>query len=87
MAAMNMHTDVFKNVAQFQFFQQEEGRIDLKLFQKEFSVKDELKIYNEVKKKLGDGFKLDIKLTEKNKFNTFGKYRFLDQRLELKYGE
>ena len=88
MAAMNMHTDVFKNVAQFQFFQQEEGRIDLRVIpKKDFSVKDELKIYNEVKKKLGDGFKLDIKLTEKINLTPSGKYRFLDQRLELKYGE
>ena len=81
MAAMNMHTDVFKNVAQFQFFQQEEGRIDLRVIpKKDFSVKDELKIYNEVKK-LGDGFKLDIKLTEKINLTPSGKYRFLDQDL------
>ena len=33
MAAVNMHTDVFKNVV-ISVFQQEEGRIDLGLFQK-----------------------------------------------------
>ena len=88
MTAINMHSDVFKNIKQFQFHQKRVGEVCLNVIQKkDFTANDQLKIKNEIQKKLGDDLMLSIKLVESIEKTPQGKYRFLIQELDIKYGE
>lgn len=88
MTAINMHTDIFKNIKQFQFYQDTIGKVELNLIVKdEFNEKDRTKIFNSIKEKLGDDIDLKLNKVASIDVTKEGKFRFLVQKLKLKYGD
>ncbi|MFX0198874.1 MAG: phenylacetate--CoA ligase family protein, partial [Candidatus Hodarchaeota archaeon] len=88
MTAINMHSDVFDHVKQFQFYQDFPGKIIFKVVMNENYVENDThKIRHELMKKFGHDMELDIVFVEQISRTSSGKYRFLDQRLDIKYGE
>jgi len=88
MTAINMHDDIFDNVKQFEFYQDTPGKVIFKVVKKDtYTEKDTEKIYRGLKRKLGEDMDLEIVFVDTIPRTESGKYRFLDQRLELKYGE
>ena len=88
MTAINMHDDIFDNVKQFQFYQDTPGKVIFKVVKKDtYTEKDTERIYRGLKRKLGEDMDLEIVFVDTIPKTQSGKYRFLDQRLELKYGE
>lgn len=83
MTALNMHTNIFDNVVQYQFFQDEIGKVQLKILRGlDFSKKDEINIYKSFKEKFKDLVDLKIIYVEKIENTLIGKQRFLVQKLD-----
>jgi phenylacetate-CoA ligase len=88
MTAVNMHSDVFDNVRQFQFFQDTPGQVLFRVVPKEsFSHQDRTTIHRELMKKLGKDVELSIVTVDVIPRRGQGKYGFLDQRLAIGHGE
>jgi Coenzyme F390 synthetase len=88
MVAINMHSDVFDNVKQFQFYQEKAGEVYFNIIKKPtFSQIDNWKIEKELSKKLGDDVSLKIRFVDKIPRTPSGKHRFLIQKLNLKFGD
>ncbi len=88
MTAINMHSNVFDNIKQFQFFQEEKGKVIFNIVRKNnYTEKDTEYIYNELKKKLGNDTELKINFVDSIPRTKSGKYRFLIQKLPIKFGE
>ena len=88
MTAINMHSDIFDNVRQFQFRQSEAGRVTFNIVRNSgYSEKDTKKIHSELMKKLGGDMDLDIKFVDSIEVPKSGKFRFLIQELALSYGD
>jgi len=88
MTAINMHSDVFDNVKQFQFYQDIPGKVTFNIIRKDtYTEEDTAKIYQELMKKLGDNMELEIAFVNNIPRTSRGKYKFLIQKLEIKYGE
>ena len=88
MTAMNMHTDVFDNVNQFQFYQDTPGQVIFKIIRKtSYRDQDSQKIHSELIKKLGEDMTLEIRFVNDITKTKLGKYRFLEQKLNIRYGE
>lgn len=88
MTAINMHSDIFDNVQQFQFHQQAPGKVVLNIIKKEnYADQDTHKIYSELMIKLGADMELELVFVDMIQKAASGKYRFLKQDLEIKYGE
>jgi phenylacetate-CoA ligase len=52
-AALNMHGKVFKNVIRYQYYQEQKGKLEIRVIvNPQFSIEDEKKIIREHKKKL-----------------------------------
>lgn len=86
MAAVNMHNDVFDNVLQFQFVQNEPGKILMKIVRGPgFSEKDVRRILNEVGAKM-KGIDLTLEYAETIPRTPSGKYRFLIQNVPIQFG-
>jgi phenylacetate-CoA ligase len=84
MAAVNMHSDVFDNVRQFQFFQDTPGQVVFRMVPKEsYTHKDRTRIRWELMRKLGEDVHLSIVTVNAIPRTSLGKYQFLDQRLTL----
>jgi len=85
MAAINMHTNVFDHLYQFQFYQEKPGEIIFKIVPKSFYTEfDQVKIEHELLKKLGKDIKLFIQKVDKMEKTKSGKYRFLVQKLNVR---
>ncbi len=88
MTAINMHSDVFDNVKQFQFYQEKKGEVTFNIVRGQtYNNRDTEYIRSELCKKLGDDMKLEIRFVEHIPRTKSGKYRFLIQKLPLKYGD
>lgn len=88
MAAINMHSPVFDNVRQFRFHQDTPGEVTLRLVPKNsYGEKDEANIRRELAPKLGSDVELTIELVSEIPRTPRGKYRFLDQKLPLRFGD
>jgi phenylacetate-CoA ligase len=86
MTAINMHSNVFDNVRQFQFYQDKKGEIVLNLVKKKsYTQKDTECIKNELQKKLGNDMGLNFHFVENINRTKNGKYRFLIQKLPIKW--
>ncbi len=86
MTALNMHSDVFDHVRQFQFYQDKLGEVEFRIVKKpEYSESDTLKIHQELKKKLGDEIALRILVVEEIPRTRAGKYKYLEQKLPVDY--
>ncbi len=88
MTQLNMHDAVFDHVRQFQFFQQEAGKVMLRLVPREhFSDGDRIVIHKTISHKLGSDAELQIALVDRIETPQSGKFRFLIQQLPIKYGD
>jgi phenylacetate-CoA ligase len=88
MTAINMHSDVFDNVKQFQFYQEKRGEVVFNLVKKEsYTDNDTDYIRKELQKKLGNDVELFIRIVDQIPRTPSGKHRFLVQKLSLKFGE
>ncbi|HMK36311.1 MAG TPA: hypothetical protein VK463_14650 [Desulfomonilaceae bacterium] len=86
MTALNMHTDVFDNVRQFQFFQDTPGKVEFRAIRKRaYSDSDTVKIRHELETKLGSDMKLEIRFVDEIPRSPSGKFRFLEQKLPVGY--
>ena len=84
MTAVNMHSDVFDNVAQFQFYQMREGEVLMRIVKKPgYTDRDTERILRELGKKFEGDVDLTIRFVGKIPRTRRGKYRFLIQDLPL----
>jgi phenylacetate-CoA ligase len=85
MTALNMHSNVFENVSQYQFFQDCEGKVILKVIRKgSYSEKDTQNIQNEFFRKLGNDMELEIEFVDYLSKTRNGKSLMLIQKLPIK---
>lgn len=83
--ALNMHSDLFKNVIRFQYRQKNAGELLLVVIPKPgFKDEDKIKINNAFKNKLGNSIDLQIITTFEIPLTKRGKHRFLIQEINLK---
>jgi phenylacetate-CoA ligase len=88
MTAMNMHSNVFEHVKQFQFHQCIPGELKFMIVRKpNYSDQDTQRIYHDLSQKLGSDIDLEIAFADTIAKPPNGKFRFLKQHLEIKYGE
>lgn len=88
MAAINMHSDIFDNVKQFQFYQDKKGEVVFNIVKREsYTEKDTEYIRRELHKKLENDINLVIRFVEYIPRTQSGKYRFLIQKLPLEFGD
>ena len=88
MTAINMHSDVFDNVKQFQFYQDKKGEVIFNIVKKvSYTEKDTEYIKKELYKKLGDDVDLIIQFVDEIPRTARGKYRFLIQKLPIEFGD
>lgn len=84
MTAINMHSPVFDNVRQFQFYQNNLEYCIFRIVKEDsYSQYDEQNITLELKKKLGNELDLKIEYVENIPKTQSGKYRFLIQELPV----
>ena len=82
-AALNLHSDVMKNVNTFQFKQIEKGEIIVKLVPKEkFDEKDEYIIIKSLRSKVGDNLIITTDIVNKMELTSRGKHKLLVQELK-----
>ncbi len=85
MAALNMHSDVFDNVKQFQFYQDTPGKVIFKVIKKDiYTDKDTRYIIQELQKKMKNQVDIEISFVENIPLTERGKYTFLVQKLPIK---
>jgi phenylacetate-CoA ligase len=84
MTAINMHDNIFDHIRQFQFFQEQRGRLTFKFIPKETCVAD---VVADMRKrlliKLGDDVALEMESVPEISLTARGKHRFLIQKLSL----
>lgn len=83
--ALNMHSNVFDNVKQFQFYQDKKSEVILKIVKSDdYTEKDSEKLINEFNKKLGNDINLKIKFVDEIPRTPRGKYNFIVQKLPIR---
>jgi len=84
MTALNMHSAIFDNVAQFQFYQEKEGEVILRIVPKPgYTDRDTDVILEELHRKLGSDVTVMIQFVDAVSRTPLGKYLFLVQKLPL----
>jgi phenylacetate-CoA ligase len=84
MTALNMHSNVFDNIIQFQFFQKKKGVLLFRYIpMSSFSSKDTDKIKKALLEKLGDDIELLLQSVDNIPLTKSGKHRFLIQELDI----
>jgi len=88
MTAINMHSGLFDNIKQFQFYQDTPGKVIFRVIPKPtFEERDAQTIYKDLKSKLGEDTDLEIVAVEKISRPASGKFRFLEQKLAVRTTE
>jgi len=84
MTAVNMHSDVFDSVAQFQFYQKREGEVLMRIVKKPgYNDRDTERILRELNKKFEGDVDVTIRFVGIIPRTRRGKYQFLIQDLPL----
>ncbi len=84
MTAVNMHSDIFDNVAQFQFHQEKEGEALLRIVKKTgYGDRDTERILRELDRKFDGDVDVTIRFVDEIPRTQRGKYQFLTQELPL----
>ena len=88
MTAINMHSPVFDNVAQFRFAQRAAGHVVLRIVPRASydPVRDEERIRSELGPKLGADTTLELALVDEIPRSASGKLSFIDQELPSPFG-
>lgn len=82
--AINIHSKVFDQVEQFQFYQEKEGEVTLYLVKKEnYTKKDTENIKKELLKKFGRGLELKIEFLDEIPRTSRGKHKFIIQKVPI----
>lgn len=85
--ALNMHSNIFDNVRQFQFYQDTPGELNINVIRAEnYSEIDTIRIRKQLLEKLGD-IQLDINFVDSIPATSRGKHKFLIQKLNVAFGE
>lgn len=80
----SMHDDTLDNVAQFQFYQDTPGKVIFRIVpKKSYTPRDTDRIQRELIRKLGDDMRLEIEFVAEIPRTQRGKYRFLEQKLDV----
>jgi len=88
MTAINMHNDLFDDIRQFQFFQDQPGMVTFKYIPSRPIGADSLnRIHRELMAKLGSDTHLVLEEVSEIPRTRSGKFRFLDQRLTIQRGD
>ena len=88
MTAINMHSKVFDNIKQFQFYQDKQGEVIFNIVRKKsYMDADTNYIRRELMKKLADDFLLTIRFVDDIPRTKAGKYRFLIQKMPVNVGD
>lgn len=81
--SLNMHSDIFDNVKQYQFYQEKVGEVILKIVPyNQYCENDNNNIHAELGKKIGNDIILKIKLVEEISRTETGKYKFINQKIK-----
>ncbi len=87
-SALNVHSDIFDSIRQFQFYQEKKGEVDLNLVRAgSFSDQDGIRIKAEISEKLGANMRLNLNYRDEIQPTSSGKYRLLIQKLPVKYND
>jgi len=82
--ALNMHTDIFENVYQLQFYQREKGKVELRLKRKPgYSERDSRRIIAALDEKMGDTMEVALNFADDIPLMPRGKFRFVIRELDL----
>jgi phenylacetate-CoA ligase len=82
--ALNMHSDVYDNVEQFQFYQDREGELILNIVRgTNYTEADSQRICEELLKKLGSDTRLDLEFVDHISRTKAGKFKFVVQKLPV----
>ena len=88
MTAINMHDNIFDHIKQFQFFQEEKGKLYFRFIPKETcdyaAVQD---IKSRLMVKFGDDLDLKMESVSDIPLTQRGKHRFLIQKMKIDYGD
>src|SRR5439155_16803362 len=80
--ALNMHNAIFDNVRQFQFYQNEIGKAELRLVPKHsYTQRDSEAILRAFREKMSDSIDVQLKFVEHLPPTERGKFRFIIQDL------
>lgn len=80
LTALNMHSDVFDNINQHQFYQDTMGEVIFNVVKDEgYTISDEKKIKKQLMNKLGDSFELKVKYVDNIMLTQSGKSKYLIQ--------
>jgi phenylacetate-CoA ligase len=86
--AMNIDTDAFDNVKQFQFYQEKVGEVILNIVRKPaFSKQDAEYLYREVSRSCGDDVRITIRYVDNIPLTARGKHRYFVQDLPIHFNE
>ncbi|MEK6320282.1 MAG: phenylacetate--CoA ligase family protein [Acidobacteriota bacterium] len=82
--ALNVHTHVFDNVQQLQFYQREKGKVELRLKRKPgYSERDSKRIIAALDEKMGDTMEVSLNLADEIPLMPRGKFRFVIRELDI----
>jgi phenylacetate-CoA ligase len=89
MTAINMHDRIFDALRQFQFLQEEPGRVIFRYVAKHppLSSDEETRIRHGLQIKLGEDMELGLQSVSEIPLTSRGKLCFLEQRLPIRYGD
>jgi len=85
---MNIDTDAFDNVKQFQFYQEKVGEVILNIVKKPaFGDRDADYLFREVDRSCGDDVTITIRYVDAIPLTARGKYRYFVQNMPIRFGE
>jgi phenylacetate-CoA ligase len=88
MTAVNMHDRTFDAIRQFQFFQEQPGKVILRYIPKASCTVAALSdMLTRLRVKMGDDIDIELRKVDEISLTGRGKHRFLVQTLPLRYGE
>jgi phenylacetate-CoA ligase len=81
-AAVNMHDNTFDNIRQYQFFQEKQGEILIRVVvSNNYREDDGKRIISNINQKLGEKFKIDLQIVNTIKLTNRGKSVFVVQKI------
>lgn len=82
--ALNMHTDIFDNVQQLQFYQREKGKVELRIKRKpSYAERDSRRIIAALNEKMGDTMEVSITFTDQISLMPRGKFRLVIREIDV----
>jgi phenylacetate-CoA ligase len=86
MAAINLHSGIYTRIRQFQFFQETPGQAILRIIPvNDYTKQDEDTVLAEFEGRLQGEVTLKIEYLAELPLTASGKFKFIDQRIDIKY--